>query len=77
MVVSTRCLCGHCSFLQQNVKCKEALVRTGCGSEAGVFAFYVAKMFRRKKLDKMQMDEMPCPVSMDVEYDGESTSSTQ
>ena len=72
MTVLTPSLVGACSFLQQNVKCKEVLVRTGCGAEAGLFAFHVAKMFRRKKLEKMEMNKMSCPVSRDIHYDGES-----
>ncbi len=46
-------------FTEENIQCKQALVSSSCGKDAGQFAFGVAKMADRKHAAKcsIQMSE--------------------
>ena len=51
------------SFTRQNVRCKQALVSSSCGKEAGDFAFYVAKLIDIRHAKR-------CDMNVDDEYEG-------
>ena len=51
------------SFTRQNVRCKQALVASSCGKEAGDFAFYVAKLMDIRHAKR-------CNLNVNDEYKG-------
>lgn len=62
MIHSIRCVFS-CRFTKQSVRCKQALVYSSCGEEAGDFAFYVAKLADQRHTKK-------CELNVNAEYEG-------
>jgi hypothetical protein len=53
------------SFLRERLHCKEALVSSACGAEAGTFAFAVVKT----ATEKLSM-RLGCKITRDQNYKG-------
>jgi len=54
-----------CSFLRERIHCKEALVSSACGVEAGHFAYSVVKLATEK-----QSTRHGCKITLERDYSG-------